>query len=70
MAQSMTDNDIKNAFSGKREGKWEVNSGKLCEEFGKKGCHKLDKDGDVINKYNKNGKNIVTYKVFSEGNSL
>jgi hypothetical protein len=55
---------------GKREGKWSAEEGKLCEGFRKNKCHKVVREGDVIRKYNKKGKNNITYKKFTDGKNI
>jgi hypothetical protein len=59
---------------GKRIRKWKVtDDGRLCE-FGavkkNKKCKRLERIGEVIEKYNKKNVNVVTYRKFVDGNQL
>jgi hypothetical protein len=58
----------------KRVGKWKVtDDGRLCEfkEVTKnKKCKRLERIGDLIEKYDKSNINVVTYRKFVDGNQL
>lgn len=57
---------------GERQDKWEATDYGLCEfkDVSPMDCKLLERDGDVIRKFNINGRNVVTYLKFHEGNQL
>jgi len=58
---------------GKKVGKWKVtDDGRFCEfkQVKNKKCMRLERIGDLINKYNKKNVNVITFKNFVDGNQL